>query len=107
MSPLIDTLIRGIPPVYNQHATDFLETQITITIAGVIDDSWLLAKEKGQWKLFKSKDIISVNKIRMDDDTAWRLFTKNISIEQAIKRIEVEGNKEFGNLIAQTVSFMK
>ncbi|MBN2364544.1 MAG: maleylpyruvate isomerase N-terminal domain-containing protein [Calditrichaeota bacterium] len=107
LSPLINTLIRGVPPVYNKFAAGIDSENIGIYISDVIEGSWLLASEENQWRLMKSKNMETDTTIEMDDDTAWRLFTKNITEEEAIKRIRVSGNQKLGNLIAKTVSFMK
>ena len=107
LSPLINTLIRGVPPVYNKYAANNENDQIEIYISGVIDDSWILATQNGQWRLFKSNDDQAETKIEMSDDTAWCLFTKNISEKEALKRIQISGNQKLGKLISKTVSYMK
>jgi hypothetical protein len=43
----------------------------------------------------------------MNDDTAWRLFTKNTNKKEALKRIQISGNQKLGKLISKTVSYMK
>ena len=103
----INTLIRGFPPVYNKYAAKNKIKQIAIYISGVIDDSWILASQNGQWRLFKSDDDQAETTIEMSDDTAWRLFTKNISEKEALKRIHIWGNQKLGELISKTVSYMK
>lgn len=107
LSPLINTLIRGIPPVYNKYAEKNENEPIEIYISGVINDSWILATQNSQWRLFKSNGDQSETKIEMSDDTAWRLFTKNISENEALKRIQISGNQTLGKLISKTVSYMK
>lgn len=108
LRPLIDTLIRGVPPVYNRYAGNNKVGRILIHMSGVIDDSWLLVKEENEWKLYKADaDDAAETEVAMDDDTAWRLFTKNISESEALNRITVEGNENVGALISKTVSFMK
>lgn len=105
--PLIGTLIRGIPPVYNKYALERETNQIEIYISGVIDDRWILTKSNGEWKLFKANTDESKTKVEMTDDTAWRLFTKNITEDEALKRIKVSGNTKLASLIVKTVSYMK
>lgn len=52
LSPLISTLIRGVPPVYNKYAANKYE-QIEIYISGVIDDRWILTENKGNGSFLK------------------------------------------------------
>lgn len=107
LSPLINTLIRGVPPVYNKYATNNEGEQIEIYISGVIEDKWILARQNNQWQLYISNGDQVKTTIEMKDDTAWRLFTKNITEQEALKRIQISGNQKLGKLICKTVSFMK
>lgn len=107
LSPLINTLIRGVPPVYNRYASEHQNETIQIYISGVIDDSWILAIRNNRWHLYKSNGDQVKTTIEMDDDTAWRLFTKNITEQEALKRVHISGNQKLGTLIAKTVSYMK
>lgn len=105
--PLIETLIRAVPAVYNRHAPNANNKTIKIYISGVIDDSWLLKGSAEGWELFKSDGEETDAAIRMDDDTSWRLFSKTISEEEALERIQSEGDPNLTNLIAKTTSYMK
>ncbi|MEX0904930.1 MAG: maleylpyruvate isomerase N-terminal domain-containing protein [Balneolaceae bacterium] len=105
--PLIDTLIRGVPPVYQQFAAPIENERLKININGVISDSWILTCRINRWQLFKADTDQTNNQVEMDDDTAWRMFTKNITEHEALNRIEVTGDQKLGKLIAKTVSFMK
>lgn len=105
--PLINTLIRGVPPVYNKHVPNANNEKIKIYISGVIDEAWLLAIENNHWQLFKADNETPDTIIEIDDDTAWRIFTKNITEDEALRRINVSGNHELGSLIIKTVSYMK
>lgn len=107
LSPLINTLIRGVPPVYNKHAPGVTHAKIKIQLSGVMDESWLLAIENDGWQLFKADHETTDTVIEIDDDTAWRMFTKNITEDEALKRIKVSGDQKLGYLITKTVSYMK
>lgn len=107
LHPLFETLIRAVPVVYNKHATDVEPTDISIQISGEVNDSWHLTNRSGSWELFKSDGDSAETKISMDDDTAWRIFTKNISEEEAIDRIQISGDQKKGQLVAKSVSYMK
>lgn len=107
LSPLIGTLIRGVPPVYNKHIPNVNNKKIKIYISGVIDETWLLAIENDEWQLFKADNVTADTIIEIDDDTAWRLFTKNITEQEALSKIQVSRNRKLGKLICKTISFMK
>jgi len=107
LSPLICTLIRGVPPVYNTYVPYGIDETVKIYISGVIDENWLLVFENGNWQLFKADHETPNTRIEIDDDTAWRIFTKSITEDEALSKINITGNHELGRLIVKTVSFMK
>ena len=105
--PLVETLIRAVPAVYDRHVPKASNRTITIYISGVVDDSWLLKGSKEGWNLFKSDGFDTDASIRMDDETAWKLFSKAISEEEALDRLVTDGDPKLTNPIAKTTSFMK
>ena len=105
--PLIDTLIRGVPAVYRNYCRETNPRSLEITITGVIDDTWILSNQSGSWQLFKAEGEQVNGTVKMDDDTAWRLFTKTITEHEALKRMKLDGNRELGKYVAKTTSFMK
>lgn len=111
LRPLVSTLIRGVPPVYERYAADAGPTTLGLEVTGVVDGRWLLTNETGPWTLFASEDEEEVaaaeTRVVMEDDTAWRLFTKTIDEGEAVARMEVSGDRALGELIARTVSYMK
>ena len=43
----------------------------------------------------------------MNADTAWRMFSKNISKEEAIQKIIVEGDKRLGLAVMELTTYIK
>ena len=107
LSPLINTLIRGVPPVYNRFAGDRQGGRIGIHITGALEAQWVLAKRGERWQLFKPDVEQAETTVEMSEETAWRLFTKRLTEQEAVERMSISGNRELGKLIAKTVSFMK
>ncbi|PWN07284.1 maleylpyruvate isomerase N-terminal domain-containing protein [Rhodohalobacter mucosus] len=107
LSPLIDTLIRGVPAVYNRYAADSGHESMEIVISGSIHKRWMLSVSASGWDLYNPEEEKAETTIEMSDDTAWRLFTKRLHEDEALKRMRIYGNRDLGKLIAKTVSFMK
>lgn len=105
--PLIDTLIRGVPAVYRKYCGELNPRSLAITITGEIDDTWILSNQTGTWRLFKSEGERADVTVTLDDETAWKLFTKTISENEALNRMKLDGNRELGQYVAKTTSFMK
>jgi hypothetical protein len=43
----------------------------------------------------------------MNADTAWRMFSKNITKDEAKKRIKIDGDINLGMLILDLTTFVK
>lgn len=107
LRPLVSTLIRGVPPVYERHAGDVGTTRVGIEVGGSVGRRWLLTNEPGPWRLFEAEGDPVETRVAMDDDTAWRMLTNRLSGKEAVERLEVTGDRALGELVARTVSYMK
>lgn len=107
LRPLVATLVRGVPPVFERHAEGDGSTRVALVVGGVVEERWLLTDETGRWELFAPEGEEVGTRVTMSDDTAWRLFTRTISEEEAVERMEVTGDRALGELVARTVSYMK
>jgi Mycothiol maleylpyruvate isomerase N-terminal domain len=104
--PFIDTFMYGLPHTYrNVHADT--GTAITIKILTDIGGEWHLIKTDTSWELIKSRPhrpseaIVSI-----DPDTAWKIFSKGISPEQAYDKVEIYGDRQLAEVALQMVSVM-
>lgn len=123
--PLVATLVRAVPAVFQRHAPAAAGARVTLAVTGAVDRRWLLVEESGTWALYEPEadsegegaasettgreagSEPSDTRITMDDDTAWRLFTGRITGPEAYGRMDVSGDPEAGRLLARTVAYMK
>jgi uncharacterized protein (TIGR03083 family) len=108
--PLLDTLVRALPHTFRgTEAHDGTHLRLDVTSVGP-DGSppvhWSLVRDAGRWALFDSCPIEPVSVVRMDGDTAWRLFTKGIAKEEALARARIEGDRALGEKVLDTVSII-
>jgi len=102
-TPFIHTLLMGLPHVYRQvEAPKGTEINIRIKPFGL----WKLVKEDHGWILLEGISGRSEATIDMDADTAWKLFTKGISPEEALQQVSIEGDKSLGATALTMVSVM-
>lgn len=108
--PLLDTLVRALPQTFRE--TDAADgTHVRLEIAGVGTQGlsplqWSLVRDGGRWALFDACPVPPAAGVRMDADTAWRLFTKGISREAALARVRIEGEARLGEKVLDTVSII-
>lgn len=103
--PVLETFMRALPHTYrNMEASP--ETRIKITITGEAGGNWGLKRADKQWVITPSQDMANDTEITMTQDTAWKLFTKGLSGEEAARLITIEGDPSMGEPILSTVAVM-
>jgi uncharacterized protein (TIGR03083 family) len=103
-APVLATLVRGVP----HRLRTFLAKEgahIRIVIP-TVRAAWSLVREGGAWQLVQPLPALADATVEMDGDTAWRVFTKNISPEEAKGRSKISGDESLGERVLQTVSIV-
>jgi uncharacterized protein (TIGR03083 family) len=103
--PVLDTFLRGLPHAYRDVAA-VEGTGLIVIVTGEAGGSWSLRREAGSWRLYEGEDPSAAARIELDQDTAWRLFTKGLSPEVARGRVRMEGEVELGGSLLKLVSIM-
>jgi uncharacterized protein (TIGR03083 family) len=93
LAPVLDAFIRALPHTYRDvQAAD--GTLITLKITGAAGNRWHLLKEDEAWQLYLDVDAPPTATISLDEDTAWRLFTKGIKPEAARAQAFITGDEQ-------------
>ena len=105
--PLIDTFVRGlVPTIYQNIYPDKNNISVLLEVEDILEGKWIL-KKNISWELFVGEEIDYTSKVVMNADTTWRMFTKNISKEDAKKRITIYGDINLGQVILELTTVMK
>jgi uncharacterized protein (TIGR03083 family) len=106
--PLIATFLRGLPHTYR--FTSAPEgTKIAMTIAGDLGGTWCLERRNSAWILIEQTNTPPINTaahITIPPETAWKLFCKGITPDEARLTVQITGNEELGNVALGLVSVM-
>lgn len=103
--PVLDTFLRALPHTYRQ--VDAAEgTSVWFQITGEAGGDWSLQRGQGQWLLYTGAAPDAVATVQLDQDSAWRLFTKGISQATAQTKIQVAGDATLGLHLLEMVSIM-
>lgn len=105
LHPVLDTLLRAIPYTYRDVAATN-GTALVFHITGRAGGDWSLVRESEQWVLYSGSAPNPTALVSMDQDIAWRLFTKGVSIQAARSRIQITGDPALGAQILHMVSIM-
>ncbi len=103
--PVLDTFLRGLPHTY-RHRPAADGAMLAVQIVGDSGGDWLLVREKAQWQLYEGQDSRASCRVQLDQDLAWRLFTKGVSPEDARPRICIDGDTALGEPFLAMVSIM-
>jgi len=103
--PVLDTFLRALPHTYRSlEAAD--GTVIGFRITGKAGGDWSLRREQGAWRLYAGQAPEAAARVSIDQDTAWRLFTKGIRPKTTQAGLRLEGDAALGERILQMVSIM-
>ncbi|HEX6435233.1 MAG TPA: hypothetical protein VFZ87_13370, partial [Gemmatimonadales bacterium] len=58
------------------------------------------------WTLLSGRDPQAGARVRLDQEAAWKLFSKGLTPEQAARRIEIEGDPRLGRPVLGTLAVM-
>lgn len=103
--PVLDTFLRALPHTYRGvNAPDGAAIHVQIT--GEAGGDWSLLRQDQRWQLLVGRAPNATAAVRLDQDLAWRLFTKGISPAVADENIQTEGDVALARGILSMVSIM-
>jgi uncharacterized protein (TIGR03083 family) len=104
-APVLDAFVRALPHTYrNVEAAD--GTLVTLTITGEAGGRWSVRREGERWALYVGVEGRPHAEIVLEDDLAWRLFTKGVSREAAAARSTISGDRALGETALGMISII-
>jgi uncharacterized protein (TIGR03083 family) len=105
LDPVLDIFMRALPYAYRLIDSE-IDTSINIRITGEAGDDWTLRKGDLGWELFTGADANAKAFIQLDQNWAWRLFTKGISMDKAKFYANTSGDVGLCEIFFKVVSIM-
>lgn len=103
LAPVLAAFVHAVPHTYRQ--VDAAEgTCVTLTIVGDSGNSWSVMRERNRWQLYVGKPEQPNAEIMLPEQIVWRVFTKGMAKEIALKRAVFHGNQTLGARMLDTVS---
>jgi uncharacterized protein (TIGR03083 family) len=103
--PFIDTFMCALPQTYkyvDAPTGTSVEVHVTTEVGGI----WHINKTDEGWVLRHNTRLEPNARLTINPDTAWRLFSKGISPEEALEKVKVEGDEVLGKTALGMVSVM-
>tara|TARA_R110002072_G_scaffold264748_1_gene423634 strand:+ start:148139 stop:149017 length:879 start_codon:yes stop_codon:yes gene_type:complete len=102
--PYLETSVRALPHHYRD-LEGKIGDLIKFTFVGETLKSWFLTYTD-KWELITSNIQSPQCEVRIKDEIAWKIFTKGIKKNEAIRKSEIIGNQVLGEKIFDMVAVM-
>ncbi len=104
-APVLDAFVRGVArPLANVSAPT--GTALRLTITGDAGGEWVALRENDGWRLGVAPEMAAAASVTLDQETAWRLFTKGIAKDEARRAATIAGDPVLAERILDTVSIL-
>jgi uncharacterized protein (TIGR03083 family) len=104
-SPVIEAFVWALPRTYHETQADE-NASATVTITGQSGGRWSVLRQGLDWNLFSGAPDTPNAEVIIDQDVAWRLFTRGISPNLAREQILIKGNQALGLKVLAMVSII-
>lgn len=104
-SPVLATFVYALPQTFQSvNAAD--GSVVALNIAGDSGGRWCVSAENRVWKLYTGIPPSPDAQVSLDQDVAWRLFTKGVSREEALAQATLVGDAALAMKIFDTISII-
>lgn len=103
--PVLATFVHGLRRALAESVVAG-GTVVGLTITGEAGGEWVAVKHGGHWRIGPGPAAEPAASVTLDQDTAWRLFTRGLSPEQARARATLSGDPALGLRVLNTVSIL-
>jgi uncharacterized protein (TIGR03083 family) len=105
LHPVLDIFMRALPHTYRAVPAE-PGRSIRFTIRGEAGGDWTLRRRPQGWTLFAGHDDDSAARVSLDQEAAWKLFSKGLSPEAARRSVKIEGDRMLGEPVFGTLAVM-
>lgn len=105
LHPTLDIFVRALPFTYQGvHAP--AGRSVRIAIEGDAGGVWTLVRDAERWSIFAGWEAGPAATVSLDQEAAWKLFSKGLGQESARRRIRIEGDPRLGHPVLGTLAVM-
>jgi hypothetical protein len=103
--PFINTFMCALPQAY-KYAEAPTGTSVEVFVTTEAGGIWRINKTDEGWVLRHFTRLEPNARLELDPDTAWRLFSKGISPEEALEKVTISGDEQLARVALGMVSVM-
>jgi uncharacterized protein (TIGR03083 family) len=105
VAPVLAAFVHALPHTL-RHSGAVPGTRVRLTIRGPAGGSWVALRMEDRWVLGQADDGPATATVTVDQDLAWRLFTKAVTPADVLPRLRIEGDRALGAVVLDTVSII-
>jgi hypothetical protein len=105
LHPVLDTFLRALPHAYRD-VEAAAGSAVTVVVDGEAGGRWSLVRGGTGWELFAGAPERPQAVVRLDQDTAWRLFSTRRRKAQLVHATTLEGDRGLGAATLELVAVM-
>ena len=105
LNPTLDIFVRALPFTYKEVAGE-AGLSVRFEISGPAGGVWTLVRSPGEWGLFVGSGGKPAAQVRLDQEIAWKLFSKGLSQQAARQHIHTEGDRRLGEPVFHSLAVM-
>lgn len=105
LAPVLAAFVHALPRAL--HSVSAPEgTLIRLVVVGDAGHQWVAVRGDDHWTLSEDRGGVAGATVTIEQDTAWRLWTRGIGVDEARWLIHAEGNPELAERVLEMVSIM-
>jgi len=105
LHPALDIFVRALPFTY-QGVSAPAGRSVRIAIEGEAGGVWTLVRGVEGWRILAGWEAGPAATVSLDQEAAWRLFSKGLDQESARRSIRIEGDPRLGEPVLGTLAVM-
>jgi uncharacterized protein (TIGR03083 family) len=105
LHPTLDVFVRALPFSY-QSVSARPGSSILLEIQGESGGVWTLAQGEDGWALFTGSGPTPSTRLTLDQNSAWKLFSKGLSPDQAERAVVIQGDPALGRPLLGALAVM-
>jgi uncharacterized protein (TIGR03083 family) len=105
LHPALDIFVRALPFTY-QEVEAPAGRSLRVEIRGAAGGVWTLVRSLADWRLFMGSDPTAAARVSLDQEAAWKLFSKGLSLQEAQQHIRIEGDVALGQPVLGSLAVM-
>lgn len=103
LAAVLDVAVRGLPHAFRWVSAEPGST-LAIEVTGAGGGRWTLSYDAPRWTLWRGEAAAPTTRIRMDDQTAWKLLFNALAEDEAAQAVRIEGRDDLGSALLRARS---